>query len=87
MVTTSVGEFVLPRLGIYSVANKSDGGAASRHSDKFVEAALKLKKYKGIKFQVTADKITGMLPPGSTGVNHGMTLPCYATLLFNISLR
>jgi len=71
---------------LHSVANKSDGGAASRHSDKFLQSSLKAKSYKGVKFQVTTEQITVLLPPGSLGVNHGMTLPRYPTLLNNIGL-
>jgi hypothetical protein len=51
---------------------KSDGGTASRSSDRFVSGALGVKTYKGIKYNTVAQNLTGLLPPGSTGVNHGM---------------
>jgi len=40
--------------------------------DKFVKSALGLKKYQGIKYSTVARNITGLLPSGSTGVNHGI---------------
>ncbi len=40
-------------------------------SDDLVKSALKLKKYRGIKYHTVAQKISGLIPPGSTGVNHG----------------
>jgi hypothetical protein len=51
---------------------KSDGGTASPCSDRFVSDALGVKTYKGIKYDTVATNFTGLLPPGSTGVNHGM---------------
>ena len=40
-------------------------------SDDLVKSALKLKKYKGVKYHTVAENISGLIPPGSTGVNHG----------------
>jgi len=53
-------------------------------SDSFVKSALKLKKYRGVKYQTVAQNITGLIPPGSTGINHGewTKLNFTASLLF-----
>jgi hypothetical protein len=40
-------------------------------SDDFVKSAVKLKEYQGVKYNTVARNITGLIPPGSTGVNHG----------------
>ena len=40
-------------------------------SDALVKSALKLKKYKGVKYHAVAQNISGLLAPGSAGVNHG----------------
>jgi hypothetical protein len=40
-------------------------------SDKLVKSALKLKKYQGIKYNTVARNITGLIPSGSAGINHG----------------
>jgi hypothetical protein len=40
-----------------------------------VSGALGVKSYQGFKFQTVATNITGLLPPGSNGVNHGMAQP------------
>lgn len=40
-------------------------------SDSFVKSALELKQYQGVKYSTVARNITGLIPPGSTGVNHG----------------
>jgi hypothetical protein len=41
-------------------------------SDSFVNSALKLKKaYHGVKFTTVAERISGLIPAGSNGVNHG----------------
>jgi hypothetical protein len=50
----------------------SDRGATSCRSDKLVDAAVGVKKYKGVKYSTTVQWLTGLLPPGSNGVNHGM---------------
>ena len=39
--------------------------------DALVKSALKLKKYKGVKFSTVARNITGLIAPGSNGINHG----------------
>ena len=69
-VITLDGEYTLVRVDI----QKSDG-AASRRRDKFVAGALGVKKYHKVKYQTVAQRLTGLLPPGSKGVNHGMTPP------------
>jgi hypothetical protein len=40
-------------------------------SDDFVKSALELKEYQNVKYNTVARNITGLIPPGSTGVNHG----------------
>jgi len=40
--------------------------------DSLVKSAVGTKKYRGVKYQTTLQKITGLIPPGSTGVNHGI---------------
>jgi hypothetical protein len=49
-------------------------------SDALVKSALKLKKYKGVKYHTVAQNIPGLIPPGSTGINHGKC----TELTFNI---
>jgi hypothetical protein len=39
-------------------------------SDSLVKNALALKKYKGVKYNTVAQRITGLIPPGSDGINH-----------------
>lgn len=50
-------------------------GGTSRRSDNLVKGALGVKTYQGVKYQTTALDLTGLLPPGSNGVNHGMAPP------------
>ena len=38
--------------------------------DALVKSALKLKKYRGVKYNTVARNITGLISPGSDGVNH-----------------
>ena len=52
--------------------SRSDGGTVLRCSDQFVSGALGVKTYQGITFHTVAENITGLLPAGSAGVNHGM---------------
>jgi len=40
--------------------------------DKFVEGALKVTTYKGFTYKTVAENITGLLEPGSSGINHGI---------------
>jgi len=40
-------------------------------SDTLVNSALELKKYQGVNYHTVARNITGLIPPGSTGINHG----------------
>jgi hypothetical protein len=40
-------------------------------SDALVKSALKLKKYRGVKYHTVAQNIPGLISPGSTGINHG----------------
>jgi hypothetical protein len=39
-------------------------------SDNFVKGAVGLKKYKGIKYNTVVQNVTGLVPSGSSGVNH-----------------
>ncbi|KAI0253112.1 hypothetical protein BJV78DRAFT_1281183 [Lactifluus subvellereus] len=49
--------------------------------DSFVKGALGLKKYNRVKYQTTAQSISGMIPPGSDGINHGIPIDGIVTLL------
>jgi len=49
--------------------------------DKFVCAALGLKKYRGVKYHTVAENITGLLPSGCKGVNHGIATDGVTVLL------
>jgi len=40
-------------------------------SDDFVKGALGVRKFQGIKYNTVARNISGLIPPGSTGINHG----------------
>jgi len=42
-----------------------------RQSESLVKSAVGLKEYEGVKYQTTVQNITGLMPPGSDGVNHG----------------
>ncbi|KAN0124287.1 hypothetical protein V8E52_001936 [Russula decolorans] len=55
--------------------------------DKFVKSALKLKKYRGVKYSTVARNITGLIPPGSTGVNHEITAKFPQVLSFESSTK
>ena len=48
-----------------------DSVADDAHSDEFVEGALKVTSYKGLTYTTVAENITGLLAPGSAGINHG----------------
>jgi hypothetical protein len=50
---------------------RSDGTIFFVFSDSFVKSAIGLKKYKGVKYQTTAQSITGLIAAGSNGINHG----------------
>ncbi|KAH8979925.1 hypothetical protein EDB86DRAFT_596917 [Lactarius hatsudake] len=49
--------------------------------DKFVSGALGVKRYQGVKYQTVAQNVTGLLPPGSTGINHGIPTDGVTVLL------
>jgi len=49
--------------------------------DSLVKSAVGLKKYRGIKYQTTAQSLSGMIPAGSTGVNHDIAIDGVVTLL------
>jgi len=49
--------------------------------DKFVNAALGVKKYRGVKYSTVVEYLTGLLPPGSNGVNHDIATDGKTALL------
>jgi len=49
--------------------------------DSFVKSAVELKEYQGIKYNTVARNITGLIPPGSTGINHGIPTDGIVVLL------
>jgi len=49
--------------------------------DAFVSGALGVKTYKGVHFHTVATNLTGLLPPGSKGVNHGIATDGVTVLL------
>ncbi|KAH9024513.1 hypothetical protein EDB85DRAFT_2150473 [Lactarius pseudohatsudake] len=49
--------------------------------DKFVKGALGVKRYQGVKYQTVAQNVTGLLPPGSSGINHGIPTDGVTVLL------
>jgi hypothetical protein len=49
--------------------------------DSLVKSALKLKKYRGVKYHTVAENISGLIPPGSTGINHGIPTDGIVVLL------
>ncbi|KAI0276127.1 hypothetical protein BGY98DRAFT_935249 [Russula aff. rugulosa BPL654] len=53
----------------------------NRGRDSLVKSALKLKKYRGVKYHVDAQKISGLIAPGSTGINHGIATDGIVVLL------
>ncbi|KAI9511258.1 hypothetical protein F5148DRAFT_374026 [Russula earlei] len=58
---------------------RPDGYNLGRKS--LVKSALNLKSYKGVNYKTTAQDITGLLAPGSKGVNHGIATDGIVTLL------
>lgn len=44
------------------------------HRDELVAAAVGTKSHGGVTYQVDAKNITGIMPAGSDGVNHGMPM-------------
>lgn len=45
--------------------------AISVRSDNLAKTAVGLKVHGGVKYQTEVRRLTGLVPPGSTGVNHG----------------
>jgi hypothetical protein len=39
-------------------------------SDSLVKSAVGVKKHNGVKYQTTAQRISGLIPAGSHGINH-----------------
>jgi len=46
-----------------------------------VKSAVGVKKYRGVKYQTTVQNITGLIPPGADGVNHGIATDGVVALL------
>ncbi|KAI0288279.1 hypothetical protein BC826DRAFT_916029 [Russula brevipes] len=49
--------------------------------DNFVKGAVGLKKYKGIKYNTVVQNVTGLVPSGSSGVNHDIPIDGTIALL------
>jgi len=49
-------------------------------SDNFVNGAVGLRSHGGVKYQTDMQRLTGYIPPGSTGINHGE----WAELIFHL---
>jgi len=49
--------------------------------DSLVKSATGLKNYRGVKYQTTVQRITGLIAPGSTGINHGIATDGVVALL------
>lgn len=49
--------------------------------DSLVKSALNLKKYRGVKYHAVAENISGLIPPGHSGVNHGIDIDGIVVLL------
>ncbi|KAI9448550.1 hypothetical protein H4582DRAFT_97789 [Lactarius indigo] len=49
--------------------------------DQFVEGALGVKHYQGVNYETAAKTITGLLAPGSAGINHGISTDGVTILL------
>ncbi|KAN0140232.1 hypothetical protein V8E53_002128 [Lactarius tabidus] len=49
--------------------------------DKFVAGALQVTSYKGVSYKTVAENITGLLTPGSAGINHGIATDGVVVLL------
>jgi len=49
--------------------------------DSLVKSAAGLKKYRGVQYQTTVQRITGLIAPGSTGVNHNIPTDGVVALL------
>ncbi|KAH9987857.1 hypothetical protein BJV77DRAFT_1023918 [Russula vinacea] len=49
--------------------------------DELVNSAVALKKYKGVKYNTVAQRITGLIPPGAGGINHNISTDGVVVLL------
>ncbi|KAI0289482.1 hypothetical protein BC826DRAFT_957107 [Russula brevipes] len=56
-----------------------DGYNAGRCN--FVKGAVGSHQYKGVKYQTVVQNITGLVPPGSTSINHGISIDGVIALL------
>jgi len=73
-------------LAVSKEENVSHGHTISKNGynagrDDLVKSALELKKYHGVKYHTVAENISGLIPPGSTGVNHGIATDGIVVLL------
>jgi hypothetical protein len=74
MATTSVGEMMYFKPTEYSLNYYFA-------SDAIVKAASVRTSFRGVRYSTMIQNVTGLLAPGSTGVNHGIPLPRILTLL------
>jgi len=49
--------------------------------NEFVQGAIGVTNYEGVNYQTIAKNITGLLPPGSVGINHGIATDGVVVLL------
>ncbi|KAH9970854.1 hypothetical protein BGW80DRAFT_1175454 [Lactifluus volemus] len=49
--------------------------------DSLVKSAVGLKKHNGVKYQTTAQRISGLIPAGSHGINHNIAIDGVVVLL------
>jgi hypothetical protein len=73
-------------LAVSKEENVSHGHTISKNGynagrDALVKSALKLSKYRGVKYHTVAQNISGLIPAGSTGVNHGIPTDGIVVLL------
>jgi len=73
-------------LAVSQEENVSDGHNIAPNGynlgrDTFVKDALAVTVYQGVKYKTVAQDITGLLPPGSKGVNHGIATDGVTVLL------
>jgi hypothetical protein len=73
-------------LAVSKEENVSHGHTISKNGynagrDALVKSALKLSKYRGVKYHTVAQNISGLIPAGSKGVNHGIPTDGIVVLL------
>jgi len=73
-------------LAVSEEANVHDGHTIKPNGynlgrDSLVKIATGLKTYRGVKYQTTVKSITGLIAPGSKGINHGIATDGVVALL------